>query len=173
MTSSDILQNKDYFIHEAKKKTMDIFEGNIDEWIICNPIKRKVNDRFYVEVCLFRYDDFKIEDCSVRFYERDVREGYFISISSSILPFKNFKLAGINEDRVEFYMEYGKPPHWYPFLDNEDKVKLMIEIYYNACELENNFQYSIADEIKKIKSLLDEGIISENEFNAFKKKLLE
>lgn len=52
-----------------------------------------------------------------------------------------------------------------------DALKSLNEAYKNFLNNENNF--SKADEIKKFKELLDEGVITEDEFNAFKMKLLE
>lgn len=46
----------------------------------------------------------------------------------------------------------------------------LFKSYENYLNQENNF--SKADEIKKFKELLDEGVITEDEFVAFKKKLL-
>ena len=38
---------------------------------------------------------------------------------------------------------------------------------------ENNMAFSVADEIVKLKKLLDQGIITQEEFDAFKKKMIE
>ena len=59
-----------------------------------------------------------------------------------------------------------------PFLKGQDNFKeAFVNSYGEYLSQENNF--SKADEIKKFKELLDDGVITEDEFNAFKMKLLE
>lgn len=58
------------------------------------------------------------------------------------------------------------------FLKGQNNFKeAFVNSYGEYLSQENNF--SKADEIKKFKELLDEGVITEDEFNAFKMKLLE
>lgn len=57
-------------------------------------------------------------------------------------------------------------------LDQAKELKAMIERLQNESEVPNISQMSAADELKKFKELLDEGIINDEEFLAKKKQLL-
>lgn len=57
-------------------------------------------------------------------------------------------------------------------LDQAKELKALIEKLQNESEVPNISQSSAADELKKFKVLLDEGIINEEEFQAKKKQLL-
>ena len=62
--------------------------------------------------------------------------------------------------------------------DNCEKVASMLEFIMNynknqkSQKIEGNNAFSPADEIRKFKALLDDGIISEEEFVQFKRRIL-
>lgn len=86
-----------------------------------------------------------------------------------------FSLSGGNES-TKGIMNATKDENTVMFSrkDNElvNKMKAEIEQLKNRAQSPGTIQPSAADEIRKYKQLFDDGIISEEEFNAKKKELL-
>ena len=127
------------------------------------------NKMYFVKV-----DDIKLEYVECLSYIRKNGQYERFESAKTYYPFKNIKKIIIEPIRTLVVYDSIKSTVFNFSLGNENMLEIISEKYNKFYESNHGkMLFSNADEIKKFKELLDDGVITEEEFNTFKKKLLE
>ena len=173
-----------YFVKKALENITKAYGGNSDEWI---PVDRLIIDE-KDEIYPYKANFLKIDANKIiigRVQFRKSSENYGATRANfDVYPFKNISYIKTyaGKQGIELYFNNSKFLKFLinPFCCEEigfrglDAGKIILDKYleYHDYKL-NRTQYSKADEIKKFKELLDDGAITEDEFDKFKKELLD
>lgn len=160
------------FSVSSDESVLICLKGTNKEWLICTDKKLYILKRGFMTGHLIGDSNFQMPYKNITGVQTDYHflTGYF-EVSS-----------GGMQDTQKNYWEKGKnSPQQSPNCVTITG-KPMLEKFRNACHFinqkiteitnSNNTQTNITDEIKKYKSLLDDGIITQEEFLSKKKQLL-
>lgn len=126
---------------------------------------------------LFRIKPTKIDHITFNCEYNKNENKKVITILKETIAFKNLTNIYIQSNFIQLrtsvfnnrFSIFGS----YPFSGNEEKFhKILDKTFDEYCELEYKNNFSKADEIRKFKKLLDENAITEEEYELFKKDLL-
>ena len=177
MYLDDNVPEDKFFIEDSIEFVTKVYGGSSDDWIKTKGKKEMDEDgRYSFHLNFIRFNDSIMDYVSITWKQTEDKSDFSKGASIELIPFKNiFSITMIAPDYIRIFpnsykrktinLEFDKIRTCFSFLNNFQK-------YFNESS-QMSSKISNADEIKKYKELLDDGTITEDEFNAFKKKLLE
>lgn len=166
-----------FFIEDSIEFVTKVYGGSLDDWFKTKGKKEMDEDgRYSFHLNFIRFNDSIIDYVSITWKQTEDKSDFHKGTSIELIPFKNiFSIIMNGPDNIIIFpnattrkriiLEFEKIQTCFSFLNK-------FKNYFNESD-QISSKISNADEIKKFKDLLNDGAITEDEFDAFKKKLLE
>ena len=173
MRLDDNLPEDNYFIKESMNFVTTVYGGSSEDWILPIGVKEiDENGKYSFKQEFIRIMDETIDYVDYLWVQTESKKDFEKRISIDLVPIKNINsimLNGFFEISIYSNSVNGKNFTW-SFENSKTCFNILnkFKLYYES----KKEKFSVADEIKKFKELLDDAAITEDEFNDIKNKLL-